>query len=82
MKTGIAGDFFDDPRQLAPPRALRSEGGGTSQVPVRALVLDEPPSADAGEITDKGYIDQGAVLARRVQQVEPLHAGGTGVIRP
>ncbi|HRP29032.1 MAG TPA: feruloyl-CoA synthase [Burkholderiaceae bacterium] len=63
-------------------RALRSEGGGTSQVPARALVLDEPPSADAGEITDKGYINQGAVLARRVQQVEQLYAGGTGVIRP
>lgn len=81
MKTGIIGDFFDDPRQLA-LRALRSEGGGTSQVPARALVLDEPPSADAGEITDKGYINQGAVLARRVQQVEQLYAGGTGVIRP
>ena len=34
-------------------------------MPTRALVLAEAPSADAGEITDKGYINQGAVLRRR-----------------
>jgi feruloyl-CoA synthase len=61
-------------------RRLRSEGGGSSQVPVRALVLAEPPSADAGEITDKGYINQRAVLQRRAAQVEQLYAGGAGVI--
>lgn len=61
--------------------ALRAEGGGSSQVPVRALVLDEPPSADGGEITDKGYVNQGAVLKRRAAQVAALYAGGEGVIR-
>jgi feruloyl-CoA synthase len=42
--------------------------------PVRALILAEPPSIDAGEITDKGYINQRAVLERRTALVEKLHA--------
>jgi feruloyl-CoA synthase len=62
--------------------ALRADGGGSSQVPARALVLAEPPSADAGEITDKGYINQSAVLKRRAADVATLHAGGPGVILP
>jgi feruloyl-CoA synthase len=61
-------------------RKLREEGGGSSQCPVRALVLAQPPSADAGEITDKGYINQRAVLQRRAEQVARLYAGGEGVI--
>ena len=32
-----------------------------------------PPDIDAGEITDKGYINQRAVLARRAAEVERLH---------
>lgn len=31
----------------------------------RVLLLDEPPSMTAGEITDKGYVNQRAVLKRR-----------------
>ncbi len=62
--------------------ALCADGGGSSQSPARALVLDEPPSTDAGEITDKGYLNQRAVLQRRAALVEALHAGGPGVIRP
>jgi feruloyl-CoA synthase len=61
-------------------RALKAEGGGSSQTPTRALVLAEPPSADAGEITDKGYLNQGAVLQRRADKVAALYAGGPGVI--
>lgn len=61
---------------------LRAEGGGSSQVPACALILDEPPNADAGEITDKGYLNQRAVLQRRAAQVEALYAGGPGVIPP
>jgi feruloyl-CoA synthase len=41
-------------------------------------VLDEPPSIDAGEITDKGYINQRAVLERRAELVEQLHASALG----
>jgi feruloyl-CoA synthase len=61
---------------------LRAEGGGSSQTPGRALVLTEPPSTDGGEITDKGYINQRAVLQRRAQAVQALYAGGPGVILP
>jgi len=54
-------------------RAMQAEGSGSSQTPVCALVLDEPPSVDAGEITDKGYLNQRAVLARRAAAVRALH---------
>jgi feruloyl-CoA synthase len=36
--------------------------------------MSEPPSIDANEITDKGYINQRAVLERRAALVELLHA--------
>jgi feruloyl-CoA synthase len=49
-------------------------GGGSSTHPVRALIMSEPPSIDANEITDKGYINQRAVLERRAALVERLHA--------
>ncbi len=56
-------------------KKLASEtGAGTSTHPVRALVMAEPPSIDANEITDKGYINQRAVLERRALLVEKLHA--------
>ncbi len=58
-------------------RAMKAEGVGSSQSPTRALLLDEPPSVDAGEITDKGYINQRAVLARRAAEVEALYAEAT-----
>jgi feruloyl-CoA synthase len=38
--------------------------------------MAEPPNIDANEITDKGYINQGAVLARRAALVERLYAAG------
>lgn len=69
-------------RIAAALKALKAEGGGSSQTPARALLLAEPPSAEAGEITDKGYINQGAVLRRRKAEVQALHAGGPGVIFP
>ncbi len=53
--------------------ALRAEGG-SSHAPARALLLADPPSADAGEITDKGYLNQRAVLARRAGDVAALYA--------
>ena len=49
-------------------------GSGSSTHPVRALVMAEPLSIDANEITDKGYINQRAVLERRAASVEMLHA--------
>ena len=59
---------------------LRSESTGSSTTPTRLLILDEPPSIDGNEITDKGYINQRAVLTRRAAHVEELHAGGPGAI--
>ncbi|HZS66353.1 MAG TPA: feruloyl-CoA synthase [Burkholderiales bacterium] len=54
--------------------------GGSSMHPRRLLVMTEPPSIDANEITDKGYINQRAVLERRAALVEKLYAGGEDVI--
>ncbi len=39
----------------------------------RLLVLAQPPDLDAGEITDKGYVNQRMVLARRAALVELLY---------
>jgi feruloyl-CoA synthase len=36
------------------------------------LLLVEPASVDGGEITDKGYINQRAVLTRRASAVAML----------
>ena len=47
---------------------------GTSNRITRAIILEEPPSIDAGEITDKGYINHRAVLDRRAALVLALHA--------
>ncbi len=47
---------------------------GTSSRIARMTILEEPPSIDAGEITDKGYINQRAVLDRRAALVLELHA--------
>lgn len=55
---------------------LHAGGGGSSQCPTRAILQSEPPSADAGEITDKGYINQRAVLARRAADVAAMYADG------
>jgi len=40
----------------------------------RVLLMAEPPSIDANEITDKGYINQRAVLERRNALVAKLYA--------
>jgi feruloyl-CoA synthase len=69
-------------RLAAALASLVTEPGGSSMHPVRALVMTEPPSIDANEITDKGYINQRAVLERRAALVEKLHAGGPEVILP
>ena len=56
------------------------EEGGSSTHPTRLLVLGEPPSIDANEITDKGYVNQRAVLEQRAALVERLYAGDKLVI--
>jgi feruloyl-CoA synthase len=51
---------------------LKSQGVGSSTHATRALLLPEPASVDGGEITDKGYINQRAVLTRRAEAVALL----------
>ena len=65
-------------------RALKDEGAGSSQTPTCALLLPDTPSAAAGEITDKGYVNQRLVLQRRAAEVEALYAmpADARVIRP
>ena len=41
---------------------------------VRAIVLREPPNVDAGEITDKGYMNQRVTRERRAADVARLFA--------
>ena len=53
---------------------LAARAGGSSQRIVRALILDQPPSISAGEITDKGTINQRAVLQCRQAAVELLYS--------
>ncbi len=63
--------------------ALVHASTGSSNRIERMLVLDVPPSLDAGEATDKGSINQRAVLAQRAAQVDVLYADppGAEVIR-
>ncbi|MDB5818695.1 MAG: feruloyl-CoA synthase [Rhizobacter sp.] len=53
---------------------LWESGTGGANRPARLHVLVEPPSIDAGEATDKGSINQRAVLTRRKDLVELVHA--------
>jgi len=64
-------------------QALRSlkQDAASSTHPVRLLVMSEPPSIDANEITDKGYMNQRAVRERRAALVEKLYGEGPEVIR-
>ncbi|WP_439407257.1 feruloyl-CoA synthase [Bradyrhizobium sp. DASA03076] len=52
---------------------LRQQSANSSGHATRALLLAEPASVDGGEITDKGYINQRAVLTRRADAVARLN---------
>jgi len=54
--------------------SLAAGSSGTSNRVSRAMLLAEPPSLDIGEVTDKGSINQRAVLAHRAALVEELYA--------
>jgi len=54
--------------------SLASQATGSSQHVARATLLSEPLSLDAGEITDKGSVNQRAVLASRAALVDDLYA--------
>jgi feruloyl-CoA synthase len=78
------GETLDFPSLLSSP-SLRSQiaamlaahnagrPASSTRIP-RAMFLVEPLSIDGGEITDKGYVNQRAVLTRRAILVEKLYA--------
>ncbi|HSL78713.1 MAG TPA: AMP-binding protein, partial [Pseudolabrys sp.] len=84
---GICADtsLHDDPAKMIASADVREhvrkgiashnakETGSSAQIR-RVLLMVEPPSIDANEITDKGYINQRAVLERRAGLVDKLYA--------
>lgn len=55
-------------------KTLHAQSPGTSTRVKRVLLLAEPPSMDKSEMTDKGSINQRAVLANRAALVDELYA--------
>jgi feruloyl-CoA synthase len=59
---------------LAGTLASLNAGQGSASRIERLLLLEAPPDIEAGEFTDKGYINQRLVLARRAADVAQLLA--------
>jgi feruloyl-CoA synthase len=78
LANATARELVDDPRVARRFRevleAVAAESTGSSTRVVRAVVLDQPPSLDARELTDKGSVSQKAVLETRAAWVERLYA--------
>ena len=77
-KDAAAGLIVDDARvrerfQTVLNDLARESTGGSTFV-ARAILLDEPPSIDAREITDKGSLNQKMMLQNRAALVEELYA--------
>jgi len=53
---------------------LAAEATGSSNRIARAILMPEPPAIDAHEVTDKGSINQGAVLKNRAALVLDLYS--------
>ncbi|MES2987926.1 MAG: AMP-binding protein [Pseudomonadota bacterium] len=65
--TGVSGVIAERLRRF-------NQGSGSARRVRRAVLLDMPPSVPDGEITEKGYVNQRAVLARRGEAVRSLYA--------
>jgi feruloyl-CoA synthase len=63
-------------RQALTEHNVRQQGSATRVR--RLLLMTEPPSIDANEITDKGYINQRASLEKRKDLVKLLYAENPG----
>ncbi len=62
---------------------LSESSTGSANRISRLCLLSEPPTIDRGEITDKGSINQRAVLTHRAAIVEALHADTLpGMLKP
>jgi feruloyl-CoA synthase len=71
------GELVTDPellRLVAGTLAGHNDSQGSAARIERLLILARPASLDAGEITDKGYVNQRRVLAERAALVELLYA--------
>jgi feruloyl-CoA synthase len=55
-------------------RELAGSSTGSSTRVARAMLMEEPPSIDQHEVTDKGSFNQRAVLRNRAALVEELYA--------
>ena len=60
--------------------AHNSRNPASSTRIARVVFLEEPLNIDAGEITDKGYVNQRAVLERRQALVERLYSDDAAVV--
>jgi feruloyl-CoA synthase len=72
---------LDDPalrEHLARTLEALNDGAGSAGRIERLLLLEAPPSLDAGEITDKGYVNQRRVLDLRAPDVARLLAEPPG----
>jgi feruloyl-CoA synthase len=76
--TAAAADTVANPAVHAKFQALlnelAAEATGSSHRIARAILMAEPPSIDAHEVTDKGSINQGAVLKNRGALVLDLYS--------
>ena len=52
---------------------LAAESTGSSTFVARAMLMEEPPSADVREITDKGSLNQKTVLTNRAALVDEMY---------
>ena len=52
---------------------LATSTGSSTRI-TRAVLLDTPLSIDRGEVTDKGSINQRAVLEHRADMIEELYS--------
>ncbi len=59
-------------------QAYNANQRGSSTRVHRVMLMSESPQIDANEVTDKGYINQRAVLERRATLVERLYATKPG----
>jgi feruloyl-CoA synthase len=77
-----AAEVFADPAVRAFFQALTdrmwTEGTGSASRVARAHLLTDPPSIDRGEVTDKGSINQRAVLSHRAELVDAVFLAGPG----
>ena len=78
---GRPGDTWTKLAALVADRlaSFNAAAGGSSRRIARFVLLTEPASIDAGEITDKGYVNQRATLERRAALVQALYAEAPGM---